>query len=72
VTTIHDKRGDVRCDDSAALNTAPGSDGELIGLCEITGLTGKWQGASGYIQSFGTFDPATGGAERYVGRLVVP
>jgi len=72
VSVIHDKAGDVRCDDSAALNTAEGSDGELVGLCEITGLTGRWAGASGYLQSFGTFDAASGGAEDYVGKIVLP
>ena len=72
VTIIHDSRGDVRCDDSAALNTTPGSDGELVGLCEVTGLTGTWAGASGYLQTFGTFDAVTGGAESYVGKIVLP
>ena len=72
VSIIHDKAGDVQCDDSAALNTAAGSDGELVGLCEITGLTGSWAGASGYLQSFGTFDAVTGGAEQYVGKVVLP
>lgn len=72
VSIIHDTHGDVRCEDSAALNTAPGSDGELVGLCEIAGGTGKWQGASGYIQSAGTFSPVSGGAETYSGKIVLP
>ena len=72
VSIIHDKAGDVRCDDSAALNAAEGGNGELIGLCEITGLTGEWAGASGYLQTFGTFNAASGGAENHVGRVVLP
>jgi hypothetical protein len=72
ITIIHDKAGDVRCDDSAALNTAAEGMGELVGLCEITGLTGDWAGASGYLQTFGAFDAASGGAEDYVGTIVLP
>jgi hypothetical protein len=62
----------VQCADSAVINTTPGGDGELVGLCEITGLTGKWTGASGYLQSMGTFTLEAGGAERYFGKIVIP
>jgi hypothetical protein len=72
VTVIHDQHGEMQCADSAAFNTTRGSDGELVGLCEITGLTGQWTGASGYLQSAGTFTLEAGGTEQYFGKIVLP
>jgi hypothetical protein len=54
---IHDSRGDVACKEDIAYNATPGGDGEFGGLCEITGGTGHWAGATGYLQIVGTFPP---------------
>ncbi|WP_460960273.1 hypothetical protein [Parasphingorhabdus pacifica] len=71
---IHDVHGDITCIEDSLLNTAPGSDGEVDGefvfLCEITGGTGKWAGASGYLQATGNLNGMKGTA-RYVGKLNV-
>jgi hypothetical protein len=71
---IHDKPGDITCNEDSLLNTAPGSDGELDGefvfLCEITGGTGKWAGASGYLQATGNLKGMEGTA-RYIGTMNV-
>ena len=71
--TVHDHRGDLFCTEEAVLNTSAGSDGEFVFLCEITGGTGKWSGASGYLQALGTVDPATGeGTGEYSGKILLP
>jgi hypothetical protein len=71
--TIHDSLGDVFCHEEAVLNTSASGDGEFAFLCEITGGTGKWAGASGYIQSVGTVPPSTGqGVGDYTGAIILP
>lgn len=67
---IHDNAGDVYCSEEAVLDTTPGSDGAFAFLCVITGGTGKWAGASGYLQSTGTFVAPEGGGT-YTGRIVL-
>ncbi|PFG97857.1 hypothetical protein A8924_5315 [Saccharopolyspora erythraea NRRL 2338] len=71
---IHDKRGDITCIEDSLLNTAPGSDGEPDGefvfLCEITGGTGKWAGATGHLQATGNLQGMEGAA-RYIGKMNV-
>lgn len=57
---IHDKHGDVSCIEDSLLNTTPGSDGEFVFLCEVTGGTGKWEGATGYLQATGNLDGTKG------------
>ena len=67
---IRDTAGDVYCSEEAVLDTTPGSDGAYTFLCIITGGTGKWAGASGYLQSTGTFVAPEGGGT-YTGRIVL-
>ncbi len=67
---IRDKHGDVTCIEDSLLNTAPGSDGEFVFLCEITGGTGKWAGASGYLQATGNLE-GTKGTAHYIGKISV-
>jgi hypothetical protein len=57
--TIHDKRGDLTCSEEFVLNTSPTGDGQFAFLCEITGGTGRYAGASGYLQGAGITPPAT-------------
>jgi hypothetical protein len=59
-STIHTRDGDVSCTDSGSFNTAPGSDGEGVHLCEITGGTGEFAGATGYLQEEFRFQGTTG------------
>src|SRR4051812_41654502 len=44
--TIHDKRGDVTCDEQFVYNVSPASDGHFAFLCEITSGTGRYAGAT--------------------------
>jgi hypothetical protein len=57
--TIHDKRGDLTCNEEFLYNTSPTSDGHVAFLCEITGGTGRYAGASGYIEGVGITPPET-------------
>jgi hypothetical protein len=57
--TIHDKRGDLTCDEPFVYNVSPTSDGEFAFLCEITGGTGHYAGATGYLRGMGITPPAT-------------
>ena len=65
---IHDNHGDLACIEDSLLNTAPESNGEFVFLCEITGGTGKWAGASGYLQATGRLE-ATEGTAHYIGEI---
>jgi hypothetical protein len=70
---IHDTRGDLRCREDAVLNTAAGSDSEYGFVCELTGGTGHWAGATGYLASYGSVPP--GDTENHgtlAGRIVLP
>jgi hypothetical protein len=55
--TIHDQLGDITCREELTYNPTPGGVGEFAGLCELTGGTGHWAGATGYLQLAGTFPP---------------
>jgi hypothetical protein len=70
---IHTRRGDLRCTESFTFNGAPRTDGEAGILCEFTGGTGHWVGASGYFMAYGA---AVGGRPvglgHYGGRLILP
>lgn len=57
---IHDKRGDLTCHELFLFNTAPSGEGPFSWLCEITGGTGRYAGASGYLQGIGLSPPSTG------------
>lgn len=67
---IRDRRGDMTCVEDSLLNTAPGSDGEFVFVCEISGGTGKWADASGYLQATGNLKGEKGSA-RYLGKVVL-
>ncbi len=79
---IHTQNGDLSVEISGAFNASPSSDGEFVDLIEVTGGTGKFAGASGYITTSGTAtitllgSPATpfkaAATESYVGKLVLP
>lgn len=47
---IHDTHGDLTCHELFLYNTSPTSDGHLSWLCEITNGTGRYAGASGYLE----------------------
>ena len=72
-TVIHTKQGDVACSEQAIFDLTPGSDHAFVDLCLISGGTGKYAGASGYIQEAGTFDFAANlGEADYQGKLILP
>jgi hypothetical protein len=49
-STIHTANGDLRCADSGSFNADPQSSGEGVHLCVVTGGTGRYAGATGYLQ----------------------
>jgi hypothetical protein len=70
-TVIHTKKGDLRCNE-AALFDLVGSDHAFVDLCLVTGGTGLYEGATGYIQEVGTFDFAANlGEIEYFGKLTL-
>lgn len=71
-TVIHDIYGDVFCDDLAIFDLGPG-DHPFVDQCIITGGTGRYAGASGYIQEVGVFSfEANRGDAHYHGKLILP
>jgi hypothetical protein len=71
-TVIRTHKGDLHCSEAAVFDLV-GSDHAFVDLCVITGGTGMYAGASGYLQEVGTFDFATNlGEARYYGRLFLP
>ena len=71
-TVIHDIYGDVFCDELAIFDLGPG-DHPFVDQCMITGGTGRYAGASGYIQEVGTFSFETNhGDAHYHGKLILP
>jgi hypothetical protein len=70
ITTVD---GDLTCSETAVFDLTPESDHAFVDLCIIDGGTGRYAGATGYIQESGTFDFETNvGAASYVGRLILP
>lgn len=68
---IHDRKGDLRCTEIIVVNTTPGSDSEEGWICEIKGGTGRWAGASGHIEAYGSAPPGQDASGRYAGRLTL-
>ena len=68
-STIHTRRGDLRCADSGSFNASPASSGEGVHLCVITGGTGAYEGATGYLQERFHFVGAEGRGE-YEGEVM--
>jgi len=68
-TVIHTKKGDLTCTEAALFDLA-GADHAFVDLCIVTGGTGLYAGATGYIQEVGTFDFAANlGELEYFGKL---
>jgi hypothetical protein len=68
-TVIHTKKGDLTCTE-AALFDLIGPDHGFVDECIITGGTGIYEGATGYIQEVGTFDFAANlGELEYFGKI---
>jgi hypothetical protein len=69
-TVITTKKGELHCTETAIFDVQ-GADHAFVDLCLITGGTGIYDGASGYIQEVGTFDFAANRGELdYYGELV--
>jgi hypothetical protein len=69
-TVIHTKKGDLTCSEAAIFDLA-GADHAFVDLCVVTGGTGLYEGATGYIQEVGTFDFAANVGELdYYGKLI--
>jgi len=66
---IHDAHGDLSLTEEFLLNTNPGSDGESSALLQVTGGTGRWANATGYLQAISN-PPGTTPAGRYFGKIV--
>ncbi|MGI8808033.1 MAG: hypothetical protein ACR2KK_09375 [Acidimicrobiales bacterium] len=70
-SVIHTKSGDLFLASSAVGNMTGTGDGEFVSLDRITGGTGKYAGASGYLQSR-EFVVGTSDTGEYEGKLVLP
>jgi len=57
---IHDKHGDLTCQELFLYDTSPAGDGPVSWLCRITNGTKRYAGASGYLRGTGTASPSTG------------
>jgi hypothetical protein len=69
-TVIQTGKGELRCNEAAIFDLA-GSDHAFVDLCIISGGTGSYAGATGYIQEVGTFDFAANvGQLDYYGKIV--
>lgn len=60
--------GDIRCKMTGTLQLT--GDGPFVSLCVVTGGTGKWATASGYLRTSGTFTFDDGGGGTYDGKVV--
>jgi hypothetical protein len=73
--TVAAERGTFECKHAGAIEVGqdgPKADGPFVSLCIITGGTGKWAGATGYMRITGTFTLDEGGIGGYDGKLVLP
>lgn len=70
-TTIHTRVGDLSfAHEQVVYNTTPDGRGEFSWLMEITGGTGRYAGATGYLQGAGNAPPATGvSTSDYIGEI---
>ncbi len=67
---IHTKTGNINIRDAGIFDTT--GNGPVVDLSTVTGGTGDFAGASGYLEIFGTFTFAAGGNSDYRGKLVLP
>jgi hypothetical protein len=72
-STIHTPHGDLTSSHQQIVsNASPSSSGEFSVLSEITGGTGRYAGATGYLQGVGTLSPSTGmRTGTYVGQITL-
>ena len=68
--TVDTNDGTLTCKNAAALQL--GGDGAFVSLCIVTGGTGEWAGATGYLQVRGTFDFSGAANGEYVGNIALP
>jgi hypothetical protein len=69
-STIHTPRGDLTSDHQQIVsNTSPSGHGEFSVLAEITSGTGRYAGATGYLQGVGTMTPSGHSTGTYVGEI---
>jgi hypothetical protein len=71
--TLHTPHGDLTfAHEQIVYNTSPSGNGEFSILAEVTGGTGRYTGATGYIQGVGTRPLSTGVARgSYVGEITL-
>lgn len=62
--------GDLLCKLAGTLQVS--ADGPFVSLCVITGGTGDWAGASGYLRTSGAITLADGGSGSYDGKVTAP
>ena len=68
--TIHTRSGDLTFAHEQVVYNASSAKGELSILAEITGGTGRYAGATGYVLGVGTSPPSTGVTTgTYVGEI---
>jgi hypothetical protein len=72
-STIHTAHGDLNSGHQQIVsNTSLSGNGEFSVLSEITGGTGRFAGATGYLQGVGTRSPSTGASKgTYVGEITL-
>jgi hypothetical protein len=69
-STIHTPRGDLISDHQQIVSdTSPSGRGEFSVLSEISGGTGRYAGATGYLQGVGTMSPSGHSTGAYVGEI---
>jgi hypothetical protein len=71
--TIHTHHGDLNfAHEQIVYNTTPNGRGEFSWLLEITSGTGRYAGATGYLQGAGNAPPSTGvSTSTYVGEITI-
>jgi hypothetical protein len=71
--TIHTHHGDLNfAHEEIVYNTTPNGRGEFSWLLEITSGTGRYAGATGYLQGAGNAPPSTGvSTTKYVGEITL-
>ena len=68
--TVETGDGAIACKLTGSLQLS--GDGPFVSICIVTGGTGKWTGAAGYLRTSGTFVFDAGGSGTYDGKVVVP
>ncbi len=71
--TIRTKHGNLHfAHEQIVYNTTPTGRGEFAWLLEITGGTGRYAGATGYLQGAGNAPPSTGvSTSPYLGEITL-